>query len=225
MNVRISTWRGSVLVLVCLAAYALACSPSYAIWILPGSTVEHLVFGLATRRGGSKILPVNRVEIATCRRIAQDLTQTPAHTTWLVLGWDSPPDPRKIAQLRYGDTPVGLRDSIRAQPLTTGCHDAFVSAEYGSGSLSFWAMPDGSIREISSAERDSMYAIGSARVQVELRDADSSIAKCLGLYASALTNTDSAKADSAVLNDTTRFGRYSCGWYRRYYWARFQRKP
>jgi hypothetical protein len=99
-----------------------------------------------------------------------------------------------------------------------------VHADYGSGSVTFWVAADGAIREASKAERDSINAASSRRAWAQIHDADSAIAKCKRGYANAVSAQDSAAIDRAVWTDTTRLGRYSCEWFRQYYWSRFQEK-
>jgi predicted secreted protein len=106
--------------------------------------------------------------------------------------------------------------------LTQGCYHAYVSADYGSGRITFWVVPGGTIREVTNAERDSMNAISTLRARAQVHDAASAIAKCKRGYSSAQTAQDSMQVDRAVWTDTLRLGNYSCGWFRQYYRTNFE---
>jgi hypothetical protein len=204
-----------------LVVIAYSCYPSYSVWIVPASTAQSLTFGLAKSRHGKKVLPLNRFAVTTCPVVHEDLRQTPFRTTWLVIGWDTPPQPRTVGQLRYGESPAGLRDTIPAQPLTTGCYEAWVHVEHGTGFITFWVIGNGSVREVTASERDSMLAISNRRGRAERLDSQRALDRCKQSYSAAKTKEDSVVVDEEVWTDTVRFGRYDCSWFRRYHSADF----
>jgi len=212
--------RPLLVAVVVVASSLVACSLPYSIWLLPFSTARHLMFGLATERDGSDVLPLTHIEVVSCRRIAADLSEVPARTFWLALGWDTQSESR-VHRLTYGRTPPGLRDKIAARKLEPGCYDASVSAGAASGSVTIRVLGDGRVRESTAAERDSMGVIMSRRTRAEIHDADSAIEKCKAGYAAAKTASDSSRVDRTVWTDSARLGSYDCDFFRRYYWSQF----
>lgn len=180
------------------------------------------MFGLATERDGFDVRPLARIDVASCRTIAADLREErPSRTVWLAMGWDTPAEPRAVRRITYGMTPPGLRDSNAAKKLEPGCYDASVAVEPGGASVTFWVMADGSVRERTTAERDSVSAVMSRRTRAEIQDAGRAIEKCKAGYAAAKTASDSSRVDRTVWTDSARLGSYDCDFFRQYYWSRF----
>src|SRR5262249_10124674 len=103
-----------------------ACEPGYAIWVIAGSTAEHLVFGLATERDGHKTNPLWIIEVDECNRIAPDLRESPGRVMWRSQA--NGPGFGSVPRAVYGVSTPGMRDSVRARPLTPGCYNTWVAA-------------------------------------------------------------------------------------------------
>lgn len=211
--------RPLLVAVVVVASSLIACSLPYAIWLLPFSTARHVMFGLATERNGSEVRPLWRVAVASCLRIAADLSQTLPDTFWLAQGGDR--QNSAVHRLTYGMAPPGFRDKVAARKLEPGCYYGSVAVQPGNGVVTFWVTPDGKVRESTAAEEDSMNAIWSRRNRALIADADQAIEKCKAGYAAARTAPDSLRVDKTVWTDRARFGRYDCDFFRQYYWSRF----
>ena len=122
-----------LLVVLCLAA---GCMRPSAVWLEPGSTLEHLRFGYGARRGSHEPLDdLQLMEVAACgvgpreRRVGE-------RVFWLASG--SAIDSTALAGVvSYGEPPRGLVTRRGPKPLVPGCYVFSISGNGISASVCF----------------------------------------------------------------------------------------
>lgn len=125
-----------------LSFVLVACPQRTAIWIVPGASVEHLVFGVSDEVGGTNAVDFTFLRVYRCERQALDT----AGTVWMVEpAHNRPPYPTKIV---YGETPTGYQTTTGPFPLKVGCYDARI---VGTGMVRFIVREDGSIVEAQAS--------------------------------------------------------------------------
>ena len=121
-----------------LAFVCVACPQRTAIWVMPGSSAEHLVFGVSDEIGGAQSVDFTLLHVYRC----DGQSMGPAGTVWMVEPVrNRSPYPTRIA---YGETPEGYRTSAGPVPLTAGCYYARI---VGTGQTKFLVREDGSVVE------------------------------------------------------------------------------
>ncbi len=197
------TWLGTVALLG-------ACPAPYSVWLVSGSAAQDLTFGVATKRGGSKVNPLLRVLVTTCYGYTDDLRRLPLDTVWLSESVAEFPQGPRVGRVRYGKPIPEHRDGVPPQLLAPGCYHISVDSYSGSAGLRFIVEPDGGARELTKPESDSV-ANTYARHRLLEHEADRHAdEKCRRGYEAASSVSDSAGVDSMVPYDTTRFSRLTC---------------
>jgi hypothetical protein len=121
-----------------LALSLLGCQMRTAIWVVPGSTLEHLEFGVSNKRDSSVGVDFGGLRVWAC----DSLSYGPTGAAWvLATVSDVPPHPTRIV---YGEVPIGFRSVQGPHPLQPGCYRVSVT---GTGIAEFWIREDGSIVE------------------------------------------------------------------------------
>jgi hypothetical protein len=118
-----------------------ACPERTALWILPGSTVDSLVFAIGERLGHEKPLSFTYLLVDGCDSPSRGRLDSP--TGWAIVrsGGDlgTPGYPTRV---RYGMVPAGF-DSVRTAPaLLPGCYVADI---IGTGGVAFNVRGDGTV--------------------------------------------------------------------------------
>src|SRR6185437_323737 len=134
---RPSAWRAAA-VLACVTL--VACPARSAIWIEPGSTANHLVFGLGETRHGPPPKSLYGITVVPCGKEGQ----LPASAVWAVARSADSAIPGRIS---YGETPPGFVTRRQAAVLRAGCYRAEDSA---SGRVEFLVNSDGTVTERDS---------------------------------------------------------------------------
>jgi len=193
---RQSSYIWCVFGLVLMAA--LACSYGYAVWIIPGSTTDHLVFGLATKTHGDDVEGLEFFYVEPCD-VRSD--RSFASRTWQIeRSVESPP---QLARLTYGVVPPGFHVTQPAQPLNPGCYSASASATYGHhGGGMFMVRHDGTVSELTAEEQRAR----STRRAAQHAKVDSiAMTHCAAGYRSARSASDSLRIDRQIWYDTLVF--------------------
>jgi hypothetical protein len=100
-------------ILSLLAATAvISCSQSLAIWIIEGSTVDRLRFGVAYNEQDSVPVPVYSITVEEC--YLPDTVSARVYWELTYAGWGAAP---KFRQLEYGETPGAYRSRNGPKPL------------------------------------------------------------------------------------------------------------
>jgi hypothetical protein len=121
--------------------FVLACRAKTAIWVMPGSTLRHLEFGIADTVGGSAYVSFGVLRVYECGApdvgsgAAWALSHEPttSRVTW----------PNRIT---YGATPPGFHPDQGPQPLHPGCYRATI---LGTGRTQFVVRPGGEIASVT----------------------------------------------------------------------------
>jgi hypothetical protein len=138
-----------------------SCSPRLYVWLLPGSTLQQLIFVFGDRSRRESPLAVERFELLTCDERAATI-RAPG-TRWTE-------DERAVWQLRavtgttalsrvgYGEVPAGFHAPVSPGVLAAGgCYFARVRAGVGGGETVFRVNSDGSLRELTDREIAALY--------------------------------------------------------------------
>ena len=129
-------------VLLLSGTVVLACPMKSAIWIVPGSTANHLEFGISDKRLGKRPIEWGGITVYDCyTHQGQD-----QHVYWSA--------GRGVKTLRewptrvsYGVVPAGL-DSLRGpESLRPGCYTAAI---LGTGVVSFMVDSVGGVQEVKT---------------------------------------------------------------------------
>src|SRR5919204_1032292 len=117
----------------------MACPQRTAVWIVRGSTISHLEFGISDRRNGTEAVFFGGFRISSCGSESQS-----GESVWLIEA-DSlneiPP-----TRLVYGIVPLGFHNLKGPEPLKSGCYSVGMS---GTGNLRFVIRPDGSVHQLA----------------------------------------------------------------------------
>jgi hypothetical protein len=197
------TWLVGVVLLA-------ACPAPYSVWLVDGSTAGDLTFGVATKRGGTQVNPLLRVLLTTCSGFTGDLRRLPVDTVWLSRSEAEFPRGPRVDRLAYGKPIPEHHDSVPSRALNPGCYHMSVDAYPGSAALRFIIEPDGTARELTEPERDSVADTYAGHRLLE-RDADRQADEtCRNGYQAASSVSDTIAVDSMVPYDTTRFSPLTC---------------
>jgi len=121
---------------IAIAFAALACEEKTALWIIPGSTANQLEFGVSHRRGGTKPIEFQILNVHTCPGASGQEVE------YWVLVADSSAVPS--ARIRYGVPPPGYRSLMGPLSIDPGCYHAAIA---GTGRLQFEVGADGRVLE------------------------------------------------------------------------------
>lgn len=119
-----------------------SCMQPAVVWVEPGSTASHLVFGIAKRRGAREPVESLREFVVRSCYVAAGLTQ---QVFWRVRGdiGDATPPLR----ITYGEAPAGFSTLVAAKPLVSGCYDVDISGPAVSAGGRFEVSDDRSVAE------------------------------------------------------------------------------
>ena len=136
------------------------CPEKRAVWVIPGSTAEDLVFATATERNGSNIRPWRSLVVERCAQFWLPAVGTPDRHWELnrVYVDSSEGGPAVAGRIRYGHVPDGYRERRPAQALLPGCYVAAI----GSNSVSFRLDSTTRIQELSPAEAQRLVRANAA---------------------------------------------------------------
>lgn len=138
---------------VILAAFLLgACTTqSNEIWVEPGATADHLVFGIGKFREGPPVDQFQVLRVSRCEGPHVGLG-----AMWVLSLRDDVPAVRQVV---YGETPPGYVSDQGPLPLVPGCYQAAATT---GGLVEFHVLEDGSIREVEERVRgESAPQLGS----------------------------------------------------------------
>lgn len=150
-----STRRTILAVLVVSVAALFGCEYPADMWIVPGSTVSRLVFGVAANRDRDDGLPVNGLAVSTRPDLCNGRTrQAPKRRVmWAMEAVEHKGEPPSLTRVVYGTTPSGYITKIGPERLAPGCYETSVSANRGrSGGTFFEVTLDGTLQERFKSE-------------------------------------------------------------------------
>ena len=119
---------------------ALSCQPRTAIWIIPGSTVTALEFGISDARESSKGIRFGYLRINPC----EGRDYGPTGATWFLS--EISVRSSYVNRVRYGVAPLGYQTEQGPDTLRPGCYRATISGSH----VDFLVQVDGTIVETSS---------------------------------------------------------------------------
>jgi hypothetical protein len=119
----------------------ISCRQETAIWVEPGSTVSHLVFGISRTVHGDAPVAIGVLRVERCRA-------GPGDAMWVVGPRGGTTD---IRQIVYAETPPGFVSDIGPKALGPGCYRARVS---GTGEVEFVVAEDGAVVEHRPSRED-----------------------------------------------------------------------
>jgi hypothetical protein len=116
-----------------------ACPKRNAIWLVPGSTADSLVFAIGKTRGAAEPIPdLGGLVVYTC----SSNSSSGQHTVWDIAPSEThtsmPP------QVTFGETPPGYVSRTAPEALRAGCYTASRGAN-----VSFTVLSGGAVRETS----------------------------------------------------------------------------
>ena len=116
-----------------------ACPERTAIWMVPGSTANHLEFEVGRRRGHPDPAAFRYLTMTACHGATKGFL-------WSVSQDASRRDVRGVSRVRFPKTPPGYGHYGPTGPLLAGCYEASVN---GSGRTRVEVQSDGSVVESS----------------------------------------------------------------------------
>lgn len=126
-------YRGALAVFLLLAT---ACPQRTAIWVEPESNAAHLVFGIANRRGGTRLVSIGVLRVSPCA--AGDDNQAAA---WII---EPVEETQRLGRVVYGVPPGGFMSSLGPKRLGPGCYRVVIS---GTGHTTFTITDGGAVQE------------------------------------------------------------------------------
>ena len=117
-------------------AWLAACPEPSAVWIEEGSTASHLVFGMASTRGGHGDFAFYYLRVSNCGGPYMH-----EGAVWLISRHDGRAEVHRIV---YGEPPPGFASEQGPKPLTPGCYAVKVD---GTGSTTFDISASGAVTE------------------------------------------------------------------------------
>ncbi len=112
-------------------------SQANELWIEPGSTADHLVFGLRRSRGGGSVEQFGVLRVSAC-----DGSQIGAGAMWVLSQDEHGP---AIQRVTYGEAPPGYRSEQGPRPIVPGCYQAVATT---GGLVEFNVLADKTIEEV-----------------------------------------------------------------------------
>ena len=137
--------RYPFLLLLLILALA-ACPMKSAIWIVAGSTREHLEFGISDKRFGNNSIQWGLLVVRDCTPGGGEATQK---TYWVLERKPENWNGNWPNRVRYGQTPIDFKTTVGVEQLASGCYEASV---IGTGQVRFLIDSAGAVRELSSSE-------------------------------------------------------------------------
>lgn len=129
---------GRAVALAAVAALTLsACPRESAIWVEPGSTATHLVFGVGKSRNGPPLANLYGITVVPCGR--ED--RLPGAAVWILARSEEIPAPVRVT---YGEPPRGYVSRKAPGSLQPGCYRA---EDSGSGRVEFDVDASGQVHE------------------------------------------------------------------------------
>lgn len=133
------------------AALMGSCQYSLKLWVIPGSTAEHLVFGFAESRQREEGVRSQSIQVFPCRSLKKGAGRLTSETEALwqadvPAGVAAPPSNR----IAYGRDEQGLRTTRGPAPLAAGCYAALAHGRdrrdrLRAGALRFEVTEDGKV--------------------------------------------------------------------------------
>ena len=117
------------------------CLMKSAIWVVEGSTSDHVEFGISDKRHGSRAIEWGVLTIWECPR--QD--RAPQHTLWTLTRETRFWKDEWPVRIVYGAPPAGFKSDKGPEALVPGCYEAVTS---GTGSVRFVIDSIGSVVEL-----------------------------------------------------------------------------
>lgn len=196
---------------VALAVCVSACPAEYDAWRVPSTERAVPVFGIGLSAGSTdNPYAVQRVDVSTCSGYSANMAWTQGHAVWVAIATDSVPKGPPRERVKYGAPMPGMKDSLAAAPLGPGCYEFHVDARPGSASVRFWVDRDGTVRDPTRHEIDSMHSDGLVGLTLT-RSADAQAeATCRVGYGNARSRADSQRVNQWIGYDTTRHSPLTC---------------
>ena len=129
---------GTLARLAVIAAVVSACPAKSAIWIEPGSTSTHLVFGVGETRKGAPLLELPVLAVFSCTNSSDD----PKNALWLITHDSAGPVPQQIT---FAQRPAGYVTREGPTTLERGCYRAAIA---GTGTVTFQVDSTGTVVEM-----------------------------------------------------------------------------
>ncbi len=152
---RIATLRACLL-LACFLVQG--CSFQLALWVVGGSSAQHLVFGISDRRDGTELVTPTSIRVYHCADIYSrgERGYYPPDRD-LVWSARSQTDSgiTRTTRITYGQAPAGLKPVVAPQALEIpGCYVVLVYAvdirgDSRSATVAFDVLPDGRVEEMT----------------------------------------------------------------------------
>jgi hypothetical protein len=181
--------------LAVLAATLGSCVRPYAVWVLPGATIATPTFGLARKRGGTKVDPLWAVAFYRCHGRSFAQLQD---AVWFI---EERGGENALTRLTYGVVPGEFRAPKPAPaPRARECYDVAATGPGRSGGTAFRVSADGRLAELSAAER---RAMGDSAFAREVAHGEAAVRMCRTAYRAARSGRDTARVDSLALRDAT----------------------
>ena len=147
------------------------CQLRLALWIMPGSRAQDLVFGISEHRNGTEPVRLSSLRVFRCADIEErgelGSYPCPGKEVWNVASIDSDHIP-SITRIVYGQTPGGLHASSPAGLLERpGCYVVLAYAfdsrgDQRAATVGFRVLGNGSVEEMSRGDYDRVFARGKA---------------------------------------------------------------
>ena len=141
-----SSFRRHAPRLLVVLGLAAGCMRHSAVWLEPGSTLEHLRFGYGARRGSHEPLDdLQLMEVAACG-VGPSERRVSERVFWLASG--SAIDPTALAGVvSYGEPPRGLVTRRGPERLVPGCYVFSISGNGISAGTCFEISAQGGITQ------------------------------------------------------------------------------
>lgn len=182
---------------LCAVATILAagCVRPYEIWPDPAATIEHPLFHLGRRNGGSPTKEIGEIRFTPCFGAKYATDQQAA---WIIVSSNGEHD---LSTLTYGETPAGFVTRVPAKPLQGGaCYVVRVGTPGYESAMVFRTTMDRRLVEVGEAER---RASGDSALRRETAFGDTAVLRCRRRYADARSQGDTARVDAVAVTDST----------------------
>jgi len=149
-----------------LSLMLVSCEYSLALWILPGSSLQNLTFGISERRDGQEKVQVTELNVYPCSTIqnrgSEGYYPPREQTTWSVVSKTADPKPA-TNRIIYGQSPPGLLVVQNPQPLNlSNCYVVLAYAidtrgNTRSSTIGFRIDTSGNVLEMSESEYRKLF--------------------------------------------------------------------
>jgi len=152
----IATLRACLL----LACFLLqGCSFSLALWVVSGSSAQHLVFGISDRRDGAELVTPSSIRVYHCADIynrgERGYYPPDRHLVWSA--WSQTDSGiTRTTRITYGQPPAGLKNGVAPHALEIpACYVVLAYAvdirgDSRSATVGFDVLPDGRVEEMTT---------------------------------------------------------------------------